>query len=90
MTVNLLTDIIAVLDADDAALTLEAAAVQAQIDALMAQLADIAEMQADSARFRALAASIADGSVAGSFVVPASAPPSGPTTPMTSGISDIN
>lgn len=89
MTVNLLIDIIAVLDADDAALTAEAAAVQAQIDDLMAQLAAIAQTQANSARFRTLVQSIQDGSAFSSVVVPGAPAPMGTPTPVTPGITGV-
>ena len=89
MTVNLIADILAVLDADDAALTAEQTSIEAQIVALQAQLATITELRAESAQFRQLALSFQDGSAAGSVVVPAS-PALDPTTatPSQSGITN--
>jgi hypothetical protein len=86
MTVNLINDVLTLLDTDDALLTAEAASIQAQIDALLAQLALIQQAQADSARFRQLALDIQSGAAYSSVVVPGAPTPTGPTTPLTPGI----
>lgn len=91
--IDLVGDVLAVLDRDDPLLASQNTSIQAEIDALeaqlialRAQLAGNVEKQGASALFRALAASIADGSAAGSVVVPASPPPTAAPEPMTAGI----
>lgn len=98
--ISVVTNITAVLDSTDVAINAEQIALQAEADsitaqiaALQAQLTAVQEQMSDnvmqlsySARFRALATSIQDGSAAGSVVVPASPPPTGEPQPLTSGI----